>query len=233
MRFLLFSLCLLLLGENAFASSLTCDAGSGSQSANLNEGQGEVQTNNFDASLGTASIFYAVQNPTTHHRAAFAGAGYTFSPDGALLEINSSHVYCHLAPDKLSFTPPPGPTPLDYLACAIDSANFSSDSATDLLRRMVKITSPINSTFPLEVRGEDEVVAFHVHYLSYDPAHGLEVTLTDKASGETAHFRGSAHALQKSFMLGLTIGDRAVSARFLRLGCFWTDDPKALDVVKQ
>ena len=95
-------------------------------------------------------------------------------------------------------------------------------------RRLLKLTSPINSRLPFSVAQEDTAVAYTVRYSSTDPIHGLDITLTDKTSGESAHFSGPARSMQKSFLIGLTLGDRAVRARFLRLGCVWTSDPNAL-----
>lgn len=228
MRCLLFCLGLLLLGESAFADALRCDADAGPVQKPLIEGQADVAAESFDAGLSPGSVFYAVQDSALHHRAAFTGSGLSFSVEGALLETSTEHVLCHVAPDKLNLAPPPGGEQADYLACVLDTVKFEGGAPGDSTRHFLKLTSPIHPTFPLEVREEDSAVAFHVHYLSYDPAHGLDVTLTDKASGEVAHYSGPARSMQKSFLLGLTIGDREVSARFLRLGCVWTNDPKAL-----
>jgi len=229
MRYLLACLGFLFFSQNAFADGLTCNAGAGLLTQPIQQGQAQVGSDSFDASLSPGSIFFAVQDPVLHHRAAFTGSSLSFSPDGALLETSTAHTSCLIVPEHLSLAPPAGSgQKLDYLACAVDIAQFTDGTAESATRHLVKLTSPIHSTFPLDVRGEDAVVAFHVQYLSYNPIHGLDLTLTDKESGEVAHYNGPARSLQKSFLLGLTIGDRAVSARFLRLGCVWTNDPKAL-----
>jgi hypothetical protein len=230
MRCALFCFCLLLLGESAFADSLVCNTGADDLTSTMSEGSGEVKSAAplLDASLSPGSLFLALEDQTRHRRVAFTGSGLAISPDGALLESGTTRVSCHLVPDKLSFAPPPKAEQLDYLACAVDEAQFADGSPVSSERHLLKLTSPINSRLPFLVTQEDTAVAYAVRYSSTDPIHGLDVTLTDKATGEVSHYSGPARTMLKSFLMGLTIGERATSARFFRLGCVWTSDPNAL-----
>jgi len=199
------------------------------------ENQADVKTTDtselglgLDASLAPSSFLVVVQDDSHQKRLAFTGSPAGASSDASLLELGESQVQCAQRLEKVvSLAPPPPPAMPDYLVCMLDEARFVNGEPQDQKRRLVSVNSPLNSTMPLSIAAADETVSFRVRYVSFDPFHGLDVVLTDKTSGETAHFTGPARTMLPSFLMALTQGDKAKDARFLRLGCVWTNDPKS------
>ena len=178
------------------------------------------------ASLGpqTWLVVFDAENRKSH--AAFSGSARGMTPDGASLSLDSASVRCARVPEgRFSLAPPPAPELPDYLVCMLDEARFAHGEISDTKRRLFEVLTPLAPRLPIEVSASDSAVSFSVNYVSFDPFRGLDVRLTDKASGESATYQGPARSMLASFLFGLTIGDRATEARFLRLGCVWTDDP--------
>lgn len=201
----------------------------------VSDGSAEAQTKApnaqglaLDSSVGPTSYFVVLDDVTRGRHAAFSGTSASISPEGARLSIGDASASCLRVPDShTSLAPPPAAAVPDYFVCMLDDAHFVNGDIAETTRRLFRVTSPISSHLPVRVAAEDEAVAFRVSYVSFDPFRGLEVSLTDKASGETVSYSGPGRSMNASFLLGLTIGDRAVDARFLRLGCVKTDTPSA------
>jgi hypothetical protein len=228
---------LLAFAAFAHADSLRCDVASGALSETATsaivEGQSDAQSNGsgssklaFDSSLSPSSVVLVVNDDMRHRRVAFTGSARAISTDGARLESGGMSASCKTVVDgKLSLAPPEAGELPDYFVCLLDEARFENGEIKETKRRAFKTFSPLNTHMAIDLADGKEGGSFQVHYLSYDPFKGLDVTLTDKETGEAAHFVGPARSMGSSFMLGFTIGDRATAARFLRLGCAWTDDP--------
>jgi hypothetical protein len=235
-RFLPLFLLLLLARGAAAADSLDCDLARGATSLPLSsplaDGQAETQTPGnelglgLDSSLASQSYLFVLDDLQRHRRVAYSGAPGSAWFGGSSLEVGEARVRCrqHLGQPPVTF--PARPVLPDYFVCLVDEARYAGNELEGSDRRITKVTTQLNPRAELKVDGEDAHAAFRVRYLSYDPAAGLEITLTDKATGETARYVGPGRSLVTSFLFGLTIGDRAASARFLRLGCVWTADPK-------
>ncbi|MGZ3660067.1 MAG: hypothetical protein ACXVB9_18265 [Bdellovibrionota bacterium] len=238
MRFALTILTLISLSQTAHAAdALHCDLARGTDrlplSADLVEDQAEVQTKDpnslslaLDVSLSGGSTLFVLNDDSRQRRVAFTGSPQGLSTDEALLESGPVSLRCHKNLAKPSFDPPAQPERPDYFACVMDKASFENGAPTDSARLLDTVTSPLNAHLPITVKSENAEAAFTVKYTSFDPFHGLDVQITDKATGETAHYSGPARSMGPSFMFGLTLGNRDVKARFLRLGCVWTDNPK-------
>ncbi|MGZ3683331.1 MAG: hypothetical protein ACXVCI_05735 [Bdellovibrionota bacterium] len=239
MRFALTILTLISLSQTAHAAdALHCDLARGTDrlplSADLVEDQAEVQTKDpnslslaLDVSLSGGSTLFVLNDDSRQRRVAFTGSPQGLSTDEALLESGPVSLRCHKNLAKPSFDPPAQPERPDYFACVMDKASFENGAPTDSARLLDTVTSPLNAHLPITVKSENAEAAFTVKYTSFDPFHGLDVQITDKATGETAHYSGPARSMGPSFMFGLTLGNRDVKARFLRLGCVWTDNPKS------
>ncbi len=230
-------LLLALTASVSHADSLDCelarDGGRFALSSAVADGQAEAQTAGdnplhlaLDASLGSSTYFTVLDDPQSGHHVAFSGSSLTISPDGARLSLGSSAAaLCRQNAAAPAFAPPALPEHPDYFVCMLDEAHFAKGEIDGNKRHAFKVTSALERHLPVEVTASDADTSFHVRYVSFDPFHGLDITLTDRASGEVARFSGPARAMVSSFMMGVTLGDRAADARLLRLACIWTDDP--------
>jgi hypothetical protein len=116
-------------------------------------------------------------------------------------------------------------TEMNYLVCLLDEATFENGQITKTERLLQTVNSANTFRLPQLIQGETEKVAFSVSTNEIDPINGLSLVLTDKTNGEVARYSGPSGSLKSSFMFGFTQGSRDASAKFLRLGCAYTDDP--------
>lgn len=180
----------------------------------------------LEASIDASSSFWTLDDVAATHRVAFSGTPEAMGLDGATLSLGATSVACRRQSSAApSFALAPATPKPNYFVCMVDEARFQAGKLAETKRHFFQVLSSFGRNLPLVASGSDAQVSFRVDYAALDPFHGLEVALHDKASGETARFSGPARSMASSLLFGLTVGDRAKDARFLRLGCVWTNEP--------
>jgi hypothetical protein len=162
----------------------------------------------LDASAGDSTSFFAMD--LRDRRAAFGGASAALS--GGELALGAQAARCQ-EPLPPALTPP---VRGEYLVCLFDEARFEKGDVIESKRLARRVVSTLGSVLPVVVEAD----GFRVRYVAFDSQRGLSAEIT-----EGARFTGPARSMGGASLLGLTIGDREVSARFLRLACAWADDP--------
>ncbi len=136
---------------------------------------------------------------------------------------------CRSEVENPSKAMPSSPKLPPYLICVLDEAEFEKGAPVEIRRVFRKTVSTALFRFPHELSAENEKLSFRVRFHRSNFMRGLDVQILDKTSGADARFVGPAGAMRSSFMLGLTQGDRATRAKFLRLGCIFSQTPNAID----
>jgi hypothetical protein len=184
----------------------------------------------FEASLSPSSVVMFLQDEQKQTRVAFTSSSQAMSSDGAMLRSGENLVVCGTQLDKPEFKIPEWPAPPPFFVCAFDRAEFENGAIKESQRMFSKAYStPLFGRLPQTFGAESPAVSFFVKYNRMDFANGLEVLVKDNLSGTDAHYVGPAGSLQKSFIIGLTQGNRAEKALFYRLGCAFSADPKIFD----
>lgn len=232
------SLLLALLSAPAFADSLDCELERGDKkmavSGPLHEGSanavlreaGELGLG-LDASLAPGSYLLVLQDDLKQVRAAFTGS--IEAATGSALLVRGAGVACRTSQASPPKAMPSRPALPDYLVCVLDEVSYVNGTLAESKRLLRRAVSTPLFRFPQEISGEQGSAAFSVRLNRMDFKNGLDVVLTDRGTGAFARFTGPAGTLRTSFMLGLTQGDRALRAKFHRLGCVFSNDPKSLD----
>jgi hypothetical protein len=234
----LLSLFLLLSSAPAFADSLDCALSRGERSlpfsSPLVESTASAATAKpnelglgLDSSLSPGSYLVVLQDDQKQTRAAFTG-----SPEAAAASIftsGESRVACRTRIENPPKVMPSRPALPEYLVCVIDDVKYEKGAISETKRIHRRAVSTALFRLPQTISAQVGQVAFSLRYHRMNFVNGFDVLLADKESGALAAFQGPAGTLRTSFMLGLTQGDRAGTARFLRLGCAYANDPAALD----
>ncbi|MGZ3695281.1 MAG: hypothetical protein ACXWQO_14245 [Bdellovibrionota bacterium] len=180
-----------------------------------------------DASLAPGSFIFVMQDDLQKQRIAFTGGPGSVAWDGARMTTSNGAFSCRKkSTEPAKEIPSFSRTTMNYLVCLVDEATYVGGQITKT-ERVLQTQGSANSFHrPMKIEGENDKVAFSVNYFEFDPVNGLEVKLTDKANGQVATYSGPPESFKTSFMFGFTQGDREGSAKFLRMGCAYTDDPK-------
>lgn len=180
-----------------------------------------------DASLARSSFFFVMQDDAKQQRIAFSGAPSSLAWDGARIAGTSSEFRCQKKSSepvkKIENVERPS---FNHLVCLLDEAVYEGGAIKEAKRVLQTVNVAQRFRLPLEVKAEDDKYSFSVSSDDLDPVSGLELEIRDKSNGEVATFAGPPKSLVSSFMLGFTQGDKTASAKFLRLGCVYTNDPK-------
>jgi|GEM_PF-6210952 len=233
-------LLLALLSVPAFADSLDCELEREGKSmavtSPLLEGSANTVVREaneldlgLDASLAPGSFLLVLQDNAKQVRSAFTGSTEAVGFAGSSLIGQDARVACRSSLGNPPNTMPSRPSLPDYLVCVLDEVTFVNGAIAESKRVLKRAVSTPLFKFPQAILGEAGSSAFSVRLHRMDFNKGLDVTLTDRGTGAFARFTGPAATLRTSFMLGLTQGDRATRAKFQRLGCVFSNDPKALD----
>lgn len=220
--------------------SLACDLSRrGAESASLAlaakiiESQSVVQdTKNdlslrVDASLAAGSFIFMMQDDSKQQRIAFTGAPGAVAWDGARISTSSTEFNCRKkSTEPAKSIPPVSRTEFNYLVCLLDEATFENGAITKTERLAQTVSSADTFRLARKIEADTARAAFSVNTNPIDPLNGLAVVLYDKTNGEIARYAGPSGSLKSSFMFGFTQGSREASAKFLRMGCAYTDDPK-------
>ncbi|MGE3262057.1 MAG: hypothetical protein AB7K68_09780 [Bacteriovoracia bacterium] len=182
-----------------------------------------------DASLAPSSFIFVAQDDAKQQRISFTGAPTSLSWDGAKMLLSSGTEFsCRTkSTESAKALPVVKKNPAPYLVCLLDEATFEEGKITKTERLLETVSSSFTFRRPLKISAENEKVAFTLSAYEFDPIDGLDLKIMDKANGETARFIGPPRSLTTSIMFGFTQGDREKGdAKFLRLGCVYTADPK-------
>ncbi len=180
-----------------------------------------------DASLAPGSFIFVVQDDAKQQRIAFTGAPGSVAWDGARMATASAEFNCRKKSSEPAKSIPPVSRPqFNYLVCVLDEATFENGAITKVERLAQTVSSANTFRLPQKIEGDSARASFTVGTNAIDPLNGLSVVLTDKTNGEVALYSGPSGSLKSSFMFGFTQGSREASAKFLRMGCAYTNDPK-------
>ena len=183
----------------------------------------------LDASLSPQSLFLVLEDPRRQTRAAFTASPNGATEEGFLLTSGESSVRCAKRVENPPKAMPARPALPEYFVCVLDELLYEKGSVAETKRIGRKALSPALFRLPAVVSAGFGPAEFRVRLHRSDFLRGLDVQLRDKASGHDARFTGPASTLYAGFLLGLTIGDRAGQAKFLRLGCMYANSPGALN----
>lgn len=183
----------------------------------------------LDASLSPQSLFLVLEDSRKQTRTAFTASPNGASEHGFVLGSGESHVRCAKRVENPPKVMPARPQLPEYFVCVLDELRYAQGSVAETKRLGSKAISTALFRLPAEVNASFGAAEFRVKLNRMDFLSGLAVELRDKASGHDARFTGPASTLHAAFLIGLTIGDRAREARFLRLGCTYANAPNALN----
>lgn len=222
------------------ADSLDCDLTRGERSlplsSALNESTATTATKEAnelllgaDSSLSPGSYIVVLQDDEKQVRAAFTGSPEAVAFAGSALRTKESAIACRSRIENPPKVMPNRAALPDYLVCVVDSVKIENGAVTESTRVLKRIVSTPLINLPQAIGAETAESSFSIRLHRMDFRSGLDVVLTDKRTGAFTRFTGPAGTLRTSFMMGLTQGNRASNATFLRLGCVFTADPKSLD----
>lgn len=183
----------------------------------------------LDASLSPQSLFLVLEDARTKTRAAFTASPNGATGEGFQLASGEGRVRCAKHVENPPKVMPARPQLPEYFVCVLDELRYEKGSVAESKRLGTKAISTALFRLPAVVSASFGAAEFRVKLNRMDFLKGLDVELRDKASGHDARYTGPAATLYAGFLLGLTIGDRAQEARFLRLGCTYANAPGALN----
>jgi hypothetical protein len=182
----------------------------------------------LDASLSKQSLFLVLEDGRRQTRAAFSASPNGASEEGFMLASGESQVRCAKHVKNPPKVMPARPELPEYFVCVLDGLKYSKGSLTETKRLGRKAMSTALFNLPVSISTAAGGASFAVKLNRMDWRRGLDVSLKDDATGLDARYVGPASTLQSSFLIGLTIGNRADEAKFLRLGCVYTNDAQML-----
>lgn len=180
----------------------------------------------LDASLSPQSLFLVLEDPAKLTRAAFTASPNGATAEGFTLQNGGARVQCSKKVEKPVGVFPARPGLPEYFVCVLDELKYVQGSVAETKRLALKAISTALFRLPVSISAKGSGAAFAVKLNRNDFLRGLEVSLGED-SGKGARYSGPANTLSAGFLLGLTIGNRAEEARFLRLGCAYANDPAA------
>lgn len=182
----------------------------------------------LDASLSKQSLFLVLEDGRRQTRAAFTASPNGASEDGFTLASGEGQVRCAKHVEKPPKVMPVRPELPELFVCVLDELTYSKSAIMETKRLGRKAMSTALFNLPVQIGTSAGGASFTVKLNRQDWRRGLDVSLKDDATGLDARYVGPASTLHASFLLGLTIGNRAEEAKFLRLGCVYTNDAQML-----
>lgn len=224
MRTLLFLLLsLLALSPFAHGDELQCSNSAGANDkTELKSGAAVVGLKgdalDTEASLAPGSFLVTLQDKENPVRTAFVG--HPGAAARGTLTQGKHRLDCSRSKAPLVI---PHKRKNNYLVCFLDSAEMKDGALLADAKRQLPKVVPVLGAVPRSLEAANEKYSYRLELDDLNPNSGFKLSLSDRASGLSTSFEGPAATMGKTVIMALTVGDRAKEARFLRVGCEFTD----------
>lgn len=189
--------------------------------------QEKGETLESEASLAPGSFLVTLQDKEAPVRSAFVG--HPTAAAGAKLLQGNHEWGCRRSDGPLPIAPK---RTTNYLICFLDEAVYTKGEPSEAKRQLPRMAPVLGRSIPKILEAANEKYSYRLALDDLNHVDGFRLDLKDKESGATTSFVGPASTLHSTVILALTQGDKAQDAKFLRLGCQFTNTLENIKGVK-